>query len=164
MKAIINHETYEQIVYDESAWTGKKTLMVNGKYLTKIDKKTFFYSNGQERQYFVLGGNFLKGAFVTVGKDKIQLTPPVKWYEMLLPILVFITLLVWGSSPSLVLIFPLVGGALGGLIDGIGVVLSVLAMKSIKNVPLKLLAWLGLSVLTVLVNFLVTTFLIAALI
>ena len=164
MKTFVNHEVYGQIVYDESFWTGKKNLMVNGKYLTKIDKKTFFYSDGEKKQYFIIGGNFVKGAFVTAGTEKIQLTPPIKWYEALLPILFFIVAMAWSSSVKLVTIFPIAGGAIGGLIDGLGVVFSILAMKSIKNVPLKLLAWLGISALTILVNFIATCFIIAALV
>ena len=163
MRSIIDHETYGQIVYEESPWTGKKTLLINGKYLTKTGKKTFSYSNGDEKQQFAIGGDFLRGAHITDGKEKIQLTRPIKWYELLLPIITFIALLVWASVPSLVLIFPLVGGAIGGLIGGICMVVSMLVMKSIKNVSLKILAWLGISVLTVLVNFLVATFIIAAL-
>ncbi len=163
MRSIIDHETYGQIVYEESAWTGKKTLLINGKYLTKTDKKTFSYSNGDEKQQFVLGGNFLRGAHITDGKEKIQLTQPIKWYELLLPIITFVALLLWASVPSLVLIFPLVGGAIGGLIGGIFMVVSMLVMKSIKNVSLKILAWLGISVLTIFVNFLVAAFIIAAL-
>ncbi|MBQ2714227.1 MAG: hypothetical protein IJF76_01165 [Clostridia bacterium] len=164
MNATINHETYGQIVYNESFWTGKKTLMVNGKNLTKIDKQTFSYSNEGQSKYFVLDGNFLKGVFLTIDKEKIQLVPPLKWYEIFLPVIVFVALLVWANSPTLVLIFPLVGGAIGGLIGGIGTLSSVLAMKSIKSIPHKFLAWLGISILTVLVNFLVTTLIIATLV
>ena len=164
MRAIINNETYGQIVYEENFWTSKKTLMINGKYLTKINRKTFSYSNEGQNVEVVLGGNFVKGAQLTINNEKIQLTPPIKWYELLLPICVFALLLAWGSSPSLVLIFPIVGGAIGGLIDGVGLVLSMITMKSIKRIPLKLLAWFGISALTILINFLVATFIIAALI
>ena len=163
MKSIINHETYGQIIYDESFWTGKKNVIVNGQYLTKTDKNTFLYSNGQQSQYFILSGNFIKGASLTFGQQTIQLTPPIKWYELLLPIIAFIALLFWGTIPTLVAIFPLVGGAIGGLIDGIGSVTSALVMKCIKSVPYKLLAWLGITVLTILVNFLVATLVISAL-
>ena len=164
MKSVIDHETYGQIVYDESFWLGKKTLMINGKYLTKVNRKTFSYSNEAENKQVYLGGNFLTGAHLTIDQEKIQLTPPIKWYELLLPILVFCFMIIWGSVPSLVLMFPLVGGALGGLIDGVGIISSILAMKSIKRISIKLLAWLGISALTILINFLVATFLIAALV
>lgn len=162
MTTFVNHDTYGQIVYNENFWTGKKDLMVNGKYLTKIDKKTFRFTNGEEEKYFIIGGNFLRGAYITVGSDKIQLTPPIKWYEATLPILLFITLLVWGSSPQLVSIFPLVGGAIGGLINAVGMILSMLTMKSIKKIWLKLFAWLGISALNILANFLICSFLIAS--
>ena len=56
-----------------------------------------------------------------------------------------------------------ISGAIGGLIDGIGSATSALVMKCIKSVPYKLLAWLGITVLTILVNFLVATLVISAL-
>jgi len=163
MNAIINHETYGQIIYNENFWTGKKTLMVNGKHLTKTNRKTFLYSDESQSKSFVLSGSFLKGAILTIDNEKIQLTPPTKWYELLLPMIVFIALLSWGTSPALVTIFPIVGGAIGGAIDAIGSFSSMLTMKSIKSVPFKLLAWLGISILTILVNFLVATLIISAL-
>ena len=163
MNAIINHETYGQIVYNENFWTGKKSLMINGIYLTKTDKRTFLYSNEGQSQSFVLRGNFLRGANITIDKEIIQLTPPLKWYELVLPIIVLIALLSWGNSPVLVSIFPIVGGAIGGVIDAIGGLFSIHTMKSIKSIPLKLLAWFGISILTILVNFLVAIFIIAAL-
>ena len=31
------------ILYEESVWTGKRKIFLNGKELTKVNKKTFFY-------------------------------------------------------------------------------------------------------------------------
>lgn len=164
MKTFINHETYGQIVCEENFWTGKKNLIINGKYLTKIDKKTFCYNDGKEDKYFTLNGSFIRGLYISVGIDKIQITPPIKWYELILPIFLFAVLLVWGSSVRLCSILPIVGGAVGGLINALGMILSMLAMKSMNSVWLKLLVWLGISALTVLINFTVAIFIIAAMV
>ncbi len=163
MKSVINHDEYGQIVYEEALWTNKRTLQVNGKYLTKIDKSNFILNDGEQKKCFSVRGNLLFGAYATVGREKIELTPPLKWYEILLNILFFTFFLIWSNNVNLVSIFPLVGGAIGGIIVVPGMFLSICASKRIKNVPLKLLTWLGGILLTILINFLVTVFIIAAL-
>ena len=163
MKTFINHPTYGQIVYEEAFWTSKKTLQVNGKYLTKIDKSNFILNDGEQKKCFSVRGNLLFGAYATVGREKIELTPPLKWYEILLNILFFTFFLIWSNNVNLVSIFPLVGGAIGGIIVALGMFLSILASKPIKSIPLKLLVWLGGILLTILVNFLVAIFIISAL-
>jgi hypothetical protein len=41
MKITIQHTTYGEIIYEESIWTGKKELTVNGVKAQKTSKKTF---------------------------------------------------------------------------------------------------------------------------
>jgi len=38
MKEVINHPTYGEIVYDESIWTGKKIITVNGTTAPAVSK------------------------------------------------------------------------------------------------------------------------------
>ena len=41
MKEIVQHPIYGEIVYNESFWTGKKTLTINGVCAQPVSKKKF---------------------------------------------------------------------------------------------------------------------------
>ena len=148
MKTVVNVENFGQLEYCESFWTGKKSLSVNGSPLEKSSKNTFRLSEGQ---YITLEGNFIKGSSVTIEGQKIVLTPAVKWYEIVLPVLSFILVLVWGNSQQLYNIFPVVGGGLGGFLGALFGFCNVVIIKGVKNVFLKILISLGMLVATFLV-------------
>ncbi len=114
MKKIIKH-SYGEIIYNESFWTGKKEILINGKKLKKIDKTVFEYID-EERQIsqVYLTGNFLSGAEITLDSQTIRITEPTKWYEYILTALIFIVVIIWGNSSVLCSIIPIVGGAIGG--------------------------------------------------
>ena len=42
MKSVIAHPVYGEIVYEESFWTGKKSIKIDGNQLIKLGKKVFF--------------------------------------------------------------------------------------------------------------------------
>lgn len=46
MKQVVQNEKLGEIVYEESFWTGKKTVSVNGSQLEKISKNTFKTPDG----------------------------------------------------------------------------------------------------------------------
>ena len=136
MKATIQHETLGEIVYDENYWTGKKKLFQNGTELTKVDKRTFTAANGE--QLSVKGG-FLFGAILLYGGQAIQLTPKIKWYEIVLSLLPLMLFLIWGNVVELCKIVPIVGGALGGAIGGIMFALEIYFIRAVKPIWLKLI-------------------------
>lgn len=140
MKQVVQHETLGEIVYEEGAWTGKKTLTINGEQLQKTSKNTFEL-NGEQ---ITLNGNFLKGASITVGGETIQIIPAVKWYEVVLSILPFLLIMIWGNVVELCLIVPVVGGAIGGLISGIFSVSNLIIIKRVDKIWLKILISLGM--------------------
>lgn len=141
MKQVVQHETIGEIVYEESAWTGKKTLTINGEQLQKKDKTTFVTNSGEQ---VALNGNFLKGASITVGGETIQIIPAVKWYEVVLSILPFLLIMIWGNVVELCLIVPVVGGAIGGLISGVFSVSNLIIIKRVDKIWLKVLISLGM--------------------
>ena len=158
MKEIINHPTYGEIIYTESIWTGKKTLTVNGTQATPISKKSFSI-DGKEA---VLKGSALMGVKLLIGDDCIKLSSAPKWYEWLLALLPIIFLLTWGSSVSLVLIFPVVGGAIGGALGGVAFVFSLFFMKSAKAPLPKLLIGIAVFAITILIAFLLAVLILNA--
>lgn len=136
MKTIVQHETYGTIEFEESFWTGKKNLTINGERLTKTAKNLFQTANGES---VTLTGSYLKGSKITLGGETVALTPAVKWYEIVLSILPFILVMVWGNSVALCQILPVVGGAIGGAISGALSFLNVFIIKGVKSIFLKIL-------------------------
>lgn len=152
MKNIVNSETHGKIEYEESFWTGKKKLSINDVPLQKVNKKTFVTESGEQ---LIIEGNYLKGSSVQIGSEKIQLTPAVKWYEVVLSVLPFILIMVWGNSLTLCLIVPVVGGAIGGAISAIFSFLNLFIIKDIKPIWLKILISIAMLGATFAICFLI---------
>ena len=134
MKVTVQNETYGEIVYDENFFTGKKSISMGGVPLEKVSKKEFKMQDGES---VAVTGSFLGGASIFVKGQTIQLSPKVKWYEIVLCILPILLTLTWGNIPALVAIVPIVGGAIGGAIGGFFSVLGLFCMRLVKPVWLK---------------------------
>ncbi len=129
MKIVINDEKYGEITYEESFWSGKKSLSVNGTPLAKVAKTQFNYVDGEEKKAFIVQGNYLKGAKLIIDGRTTQLYPPVKWYEIVLSVIGFVLVLVWGNSVTLCEILPVVGGAIGGIISALFAICNLFIIK-----------------------------------
>lgn len=165
MKNVVNHPTYGQIAYEESAWTGKKTLTVNGTAAKKIAKNTYSL-NGTEIR---LKGGYLSKATMFINNEAITLVEASKWYELFLSVLSIVFVVIWGNSTTLCKIFPIPGSAIGyrlgggytytlvlgcvaGAICGVAIVLSLIFMKKAKKPMNKILIGLGFDVAAILIN------------
>lgn len=135
MKVLIDDEVYGEIFYEESFWTGRKSLTINGVSLLKISKKQFRMSDGSTA---TVSGGFLQGACLNVNGETIRLTPKLKWYEIVLCIWPIILTLTWGNIPALCAIVPIVGGAIGGGIGGLFSVLGLYFIRSVEPLWLKI--------------------------
>ena len=160
MKITINHPTYGTIVYDESFWTGKKTLTVNGTACFALSKKEFMIGE----QKAVLLGNLFMGIQLSINQETIEISPRPAWYEIVLAILPLAFLLTWGNSPALCAIFPVVGGAIGGALGGAGTMLSLMLMKNAKSLGKKLLIGVGIFAATLLVSFVLALLVLSAMV
>ena len=158
MKASVHHVGYGQIEYDENFWTGKRELTIGGQKLLKKKKNVYVLNDENKELDCRIKGSFLTGATLHIDQDVIQLSEPCKWYEIFCSVLIFAFVLVWGTVPSLCRIFPIVGGAIGGGISGLGACVSLFLMKQTKNAGLKLLIWLGMFLGTIAVCFLIGQF------
>ena len=144
MKKEINHSEFGKIVYNENIWTGKRSISINGKQLTKISKTSYKMNLENEESYYVtIDGNMFKGTRLKIKGKTVLISPATKWYEYILGFMPLALVLIWGNSPALCEIFPIVGGAIGGAIGGLFAVLSIVFMKETKNVLLKLLIGIG---------------------
>ena len=159
MKITINHPTYGEIVYDESIWTGKKTLTVNGTTCFAVSKKEFLAGD----QKILLSGSLLSGVRLTINQETVEVSPRPAWYEIAFAILPLVFLITWGSSPTLCAIFPVIGGAIGGAIGGVFGMTSLVLMKKTSSVGKKLLIGVGMFAAAVLASFVLAFLLLSAL-
>ena len=150
MQVSIQHPVYGEILYSESAWTGKKSLTFNGIEAKRIVKNR--YDIGGE--HVIIKGNYIFGVTLRVDSVDIQLTPKVKFYEILLAFIPLLFILTWGNSPALCAIFPVIGGALGGALGGIGAVASLLLMKRQRTPIAKVIVGIVVAALTILLAYL----------
>jgi hypothetical protein len=160
MKEFVQHPVLGEIVYDESIWTGKKTLTVNGE-TAKTISKNIFEVNGKT---LTISGSILTGIKLFTDDETIEISPKPKWYEIALAILPFVFLMTWGNSPALCAIFPVVGGAIGGALGGLSGVISLLFMKKEESPAKKVLIGVIALVATVLVAFLLALGLVSLLV
>ena len=149
----VSHPTLGEILYEENFWTGKKNLYQNGKPLERIDKKTFAILCGDESKYVYVNGNVFMGISLFVDGEIIQVTPKTTWYELACSIFIFVFLAVWSNNITLCTIVPIIGGAIGGGIYGVMVMLNIILMKKTDNILFKLLIWLGMLVGSFAIGF-----------
>ncbi len=153
MTATVRHPAYGEIVFRESFWTGKRELTVNGSPLLAVNKKSFIFRRNGENLPVSVKGSFFTGTKLVVEDEEITLTPPAKWYECACSAFIFVLILIWGSSPVLCSIVPVVGGAIGGAIAGAMAVTNLLAMKSAGKLWLKIAIFVVFTVATFLLCF-----------
>ena len=72
MKKEIIHEKFGKIELEESFWTGKKTLTIDGKVCTKINKKEYYYITNGEKKTVYLKGDYIRGATLTINNVEIE--------------------------------------------------------------------------------------------
>ncbi len=159
MNVTIEHPKYGKISYDENAWTGRKTIVVGIRPCTKLNRRTFRLEDGTVAR---IRGNFLSGSTLLIGDEEFPLTPRVKWYEVVLAVLPFIFDVVWGNVVELVAIFPIVGGAIGGLICGAGMFLSLYFMRKVKVWWQKVLIGLLVGAAAILICYAIAVIILAA--
>ena len=99
-------------------------------------------------------GNFLSGAKLCIDGETIELSAKLKWYEVVIAILPLIFMWTLGNTAALCSIFPVVGGAIGGVIGAIGWIVALLVMKKSVNPFYKIITGFGVAIATVLASFL----------
>lgn len=130
------------ILYEESVWTGKRKLFLNGKELTKVNKKTFVYEENGEKKEFIVEGNIFKG----VGIFSSDLPEPVIISKPM------------GVLDYIFFILPLVPavlfGAVGGLVGGLTAAFSLSVVPKTKPLWLKIVLGIEFAIVGGLAAFL----------
>ena len=162
MKATLNNEKYGLIEYTESFWTGKKEIVIGGKLLKNTGKNEFSCGAGEDLLVVHLKGSYLGGVSLTIGSDTVEViskTTGLEWVITFIPLLINI---IWGNSPNLCAILPIIGGAIGGAISG-GVSVSFLPkIKQQQSVGMKLVYALISTAVSMLICYIVAVTLLSA--
>lgn len=149
MRLFVKDPVYGKIIYDENFWTGNKVITINGVQADKISKKVYTL-NGKK---FIVKGNYITGISLFIDGKNLIISRKTAWYEMLLAMLPFLFLMTWGNSSALCKIFPVVGGALGGLLGGIAIVISLMFIKKQKSLLYKILIGIAVFAVTIFAAF-----------
>ena len=163
MKVIVENEKYGTIEYNESFWTGKKTIYVGGKLLTKKDKNKYAYSSEEGEVSVKVNGNSFTGLDLIIMDKRVEILPKTTVLEYILALIPFIVVLIWGNSVYLCSILPIVGGAIGGGISGAATVIGMMFMKRNKNFLIKILISMITLAITMLICFGIAVFVFNAL-
>ena len=161
MRRSVQYEKVGLVDYVESYWTGKKDIYFNGKKLFMQDKNTYVWNGEGETKTVKLVGNYITGVKMQIDGTEVQLTPKAKWYEIACSVMIFMLIMVWGSSVDLCRIVPIVGGAIGGGISGAMGFTNLILMKSYKKIEIKLAIWGCMRVATFGICFVVAKILLA---
>ena len=85
MNIIKEIENIGTVRYEESFWTGKKSLFLNGVPLTKLSKTEFEYAKDEVVMKFSLNGSVLSGVNVVVNGARYELLQKTACLSRLLP-------------------------------------------------------------------------------
>lgn len=150
----LQHPVHGEIVCKVNYWTGKTEVSINGIKLIRQKKNDYLYNGTEGPQTVVVRADLFVGVIVTIANEQIRLAKPATWYEMACSLSIMVVLILWGNTPSLYRILPMVGGAVGGALGGMMTVVCAITMMRVKNIAAKLGIWLGMLAGTLLAGWL----------
>ena len=132
----------KKISYYEDFWTGKKTIIINGQILKKVDKKTYKY----EDEYCLVKGNYFTGVELTIGVQRVTVVRKLTVFET---ILCFLPLLM-----------VILGGAVGGICGGMACAFNAAFIRKNDKVILQILCSLASTIVAFVVYSIISILLI----
>ncbi len=143
---------YGEIVYEEELFGGRKKVILNGTEMVKESGRTFVCPYGDEEIRGKLKGNILTGVRLKIEDDYIVLVKLAKWYEILLSVLIPVIIFAAGNR-----ILPLFDGAIFGgftaLVSAVAMFPSLILMKKMNHIGLKIFVWAGVFACAVLLSY-----------
>jgi hypothetical protein len=161
MEKTIILENGLHLTYVESFWKQSKKIFINGKETRKISKTEFVYGEDNENLITVKGNQY-KGISVNANGKDYEICPKMPWYVYLLFVAPVLFIIIFGSIPSLVEIFPVVGGLIGGLISCAISCVGLSMYYKISNKKVALLVQFCFALLSVFACYLVGLAIISA--
>ena len=143
MKSISQTTDGRKVEYEESFWTGKKSIKIDGNQLIKLGKKVFVLD---EKRY-ELKGNYLTGVTLLSPDENIELIRKLNVLEWILV--------------ALPLFLVLIGGAIGGAMGALAACSNAAVVRGVKNIVLKIVACLAIAGIAYIVWFAIAMMLIS---
>ena len=141
MIVVINNEQTkkQELYYEESFWTGKRTIKYNGIYLNKIKRNMNEYKDGDTTEQFAIKGNQLVGVTIQMFGNIVDVFRKLSWYEVVMSLLVFIPCILFGA----------IGGLFGGLLGFINLTM----IRNLDKWWFKLIISLQFTIVGVLMSY-----------
>jgi len=141
MKVTINNEQTNNklLEFEESFWTGRRTIVYDGVVLTKIKRSIYEYNKDEVVEQFVIKGNQLIGITINIFGQTIEIERKLTWYEVVLSLLVTIPCLFCGA----------IGGGIGGLLG----FTNVTIIRQIDKWYLKVIVSIQFLVIALLLSY-----------
>ena len=141
MKVIINNEQTKnkELHYEESFWSGKRTIKYGETSLNKIKRNLYEYTDGENIEQFEVKGNQLIGVTIKMFGNNVEIVKKLTWYEIVMSLLVFIPCILFGA----------IGGAFGGLFG----FTNLTIIRNIDKWWLKLIISLQFAIVALLLSY-----------
>lgn len=142
-KEIVSNEN--TLVYEENFWTGKRTITINGRTLSKVKRNV--YSDGAND--YVVKGSYYTGVTV-VGPETYVIYEKL---TVLQTIFVFLP----------VIVCAFIGGAIGGLFGAIGSIVTTVTTRSTKSTLVSIFVSIAATGVALVLWFIVAVLLLSGL-
>ena len=120
-------------LYEENAWTGKRSLTVNGVPLTKTGKRQFSVTKEDGTvSYITVKGSFLSGISLLTSEGEVVLVKN-KWYDWVLIFLPMVGIVVGVAGCGAI------GGALSAFFGLLGAFVNATLLRSKLSMPIRIL-------------------------
>lgn len=120
-------------LYEENAWTGKRSLTVNGVPLTKTGKRQFSVTKEDGTvSYITVKGSFLSGISLLTSEGEVVLVKN-KWYDWVLIFLPMVGIVVGVAGCGAI------GGGLSAFFGLLGAFVNATLLRSKLSMPVKIL-------------------------
>ena len=120
-------------LYEENAWTGKRSLTVNGVPLTKTGKRQFSVTKEDGTvSYITVKGSFLSGISLLTSEGEVVLVKN-KWYDWVLIFLPMVGIVVGVAGCGAI------GGGLSALFGFLGAFVNATLLRSKLSMPIRIL-------------------------
>lgn len=141
MKITINNEqtNNKELYYEETFWTGKRTIIYDGVELKKIKFNIYEYNDGEKVEQFKIVGNQVFGVTIQMFGQKVEVSRKLVWYEYAMAIMVFVPCVFFGA----------IGGAFGG---GLGFT-NLTMIRNVDKWWLKLIISVEVAILSALLSY-----------